>query len=165
MTILRLILVAIALVLWTSAADARPHHKRHHRHHRTHVVKPAPVTPWAAYWARQLRHNQTAFRPAKHRRAWVGGRGRRPRAWCGWYMRGHVASDPGPAFNRAREWARWGRPASPGPGVIVVWRHHVGKIVGKCDGKICPVHSGNDGHRVRTRMRSVAGAIAFRVAG
>ncbi len=49
----------------------------------------------------------------------------------------------------------------PSVGAIVVWRHHVGKIVGQENGQWI-VQSGNDGHAVRTRARSVAGAIAFR---
>ena len=86
----------------------------------------------------------------------------RPRAWCGWYMRGQVGSDPGPAFNLARSWARYGANAGgPSVGAIVVWPHHVGKIVGQENGQWI-VQSGNDGHAVRTRPRSVANAIAFR---
>jgi hypothetical protein len=55
-----------------------------------------------------------------------------------------------------------GTPAhGPAPGVIVVWAHHVGIIVGRhASGWI--VKSGNDGNRVRERPRSVSGAIAFR---
>jgi len=29
----------------------------------------------------------------------------RPAAWCGWYMRSQVGSDPGPEYNLARTWA------------------------------------------------------------
>lgn len=87
----------------------------------------------------------------------------RPRAWCGWFMRHEVASDPGPRFNLARAWAHWGRPASPGVGVMVVWSHHVGKITGRTADGQWIVKSGNDGHAVRERPRSIRGAIAFRV--
>ena len=86
----------------------------------------------------------------------------RPAAWCGWFMRTQVGSDPGPQFNLARSWARYGSNAGgPAVGAIVVWRHHVGKIVGQENGQWI-VQSGNDGHAVRTRPRSLAGAIAFR---
>jgi hypothetical protein len=86
----------------------------------------------------------------------------RPGAWCGWYMRGQVGSDPGPSYNLARSWAHYGSDAGgPTVGAIVVWRHHVGKIVGQENGQWI-VQSGNDGHAVRTRPRSLAGAIAFR---
>jgi hypothetical protein len=88
----------------------------------------------------------------------------RPGAWCGWYMRSQVGSDPGPSYNLARSWARYGSDAGgPSVGAIVVWRHHVGKIVGQENGQWI-VQSGNDGHTVRTRPRSLVRAIAFRQA-
>jgi len=89
----------------------------------------------------------------------------RPRAWCGWWLRQQLGVADR-RFNLAREWTRYGRPAGgPHVGAIVVWRHHVGRIVGPCNGAVCLIQSGNDGHAVRTRERSVAGAIAFRVPG
>ena|SRR6201994_4113522 len=95
-------------------------------------------------------------------RHYAGNAGGRPGAWCGWYMRSQVGSDPGPSYNLARSWAHYGSDAGgPTVGAIVVWRHHVGKIVGQENGQWI-VQSGNDGHAVRTRPRSLAGAIAFR---
>src|SRR5215831_11596852 len=86
----------------------------------------------------------------------------RPRAWCGWYMRQQLGVADR-AYNLARNWAHWGRPSGPVIGAVVVWRHHVGRIVGPCSGSVCVVNSGNDGgHQVRTRERSIANAIAFR---
>lgn len=85
----------------------------------------------------------------------------RPRAWCGFYMR-HLMGVADRSFNLARNWTHYGRPASPQIGAIVVWPHHVGKIVGGSPGA-WQILSGNDGHAVRTRVRSVAGAIAFRI--
>ncbi len=77
-------------------------------------------------------------------------------------MRTQVGADPGPEYNLARSWAHYGMNAGgPSVGTIVVWPHHVGKIVGQENGKWI-VQSGNDGHAVRTRPRSLAGAIAFR---
>jgi hypothetical protein len=76
-------------------------------------------------------------------------------------MRQLVSGDPGPAFNLARNWARWGQAGPAGVGAVVVWPHHVGKIVGQEGGEWI-VESGNDGNRVRTRPRSIAGAIAIR---
>ena len=90
--------------------------------------------------------------------AHVGGR---PAAWCGWEMRQLVSGDPGPAFNLARNWAHWGQAGPAGVGAVVVWSHHVGKIVGQ-EGGAWIIESGNDGNRVRTRPRSLAGAIAIR---
>jgi hypothetical protein len=53
------------------------------------------------------------------------------------------------------------RPAAIG--VIVVWTHHVGKIVGGPDARgDWLVHSGNDGNAVKTRYRSLSRAVAFR---
>src|SRR3984893_18863476 len=87
----------------------------------------------------------------------------RPHAWCGWFMRGQVGSDPGPSFNLARSWAHYGSNAGgPSVGVIVVWRHHVGKIVSHEDGQWI-IQSGNDGGAGRpcpdlSRAQSHAGA-------
>ena len=53
-------------------------------------------------------------------------------------------------------------PAGPGIGVVVVWPHHVGIITGQAPNGEWLVHSGNDGGAVRTRARSLRGAIAFR---
>lgn len=89
------------------------------------------------------------------------GYGARPRAWCGWEMRRLVSSDPGSSYNLARNWAHWGHSGPAGIGAVVVWRHHVGKIVGRENGNWV-IESGNDGHRLRTRPRSIAGVIAIR---
>jgi hypothetical protein len=89
------------------------------------------------------------------------GLGGRPAAWCGWEMRQLVGSDPGASYNLARNWAHWGRSGPVGVGAVVVWPHHVGKIVGQENGQWL-IESGNDGHAVRTRARSLAGVIAVR---
>jgi hypothetical protein len=70
-------------------------------------------------------------------------------------MRHLVGADPGPSFNLARNWAHWGRAGSAGIGAVVVWPHHVGKIVGQQNGEWV-IESGNDGHAVRVRPRSIA---------
>ena len=87
--------------------------------------------------------------------------------WCGNYARHNlVSSDPGSKYNLACNWRDWGRATSAQVGAMVIWcsRHHshVSKIVGACNGNMCLVMSGNDGGAVRTRVRSVAGAI-FRI--
>lgn len=86
--------------------------------------------------------------------------GPRPRAWCGWWMR--TQRGGGPEFNVAWNWRKYGSPTSPQVGAVVVWRHHVGEIVGQASNGQWLVRSGNDGRAVRTRARSVAGAI-FRI--
>lgn len=85
----------------------------------------------------------------------------RPARWCGWYMR-HLMNVADRAYNRAIHWRHYGtRSSGPCVGCIVVWAHHVGLLT-KFDGKEWWVKSGNDGHRVRERPRSLRGAIAFR---
>jgi hypothetical protein len=82
--------------------------------------------------------------------------------WCGIYLGKHLGK-PDRRLWIAREWAREGVNAGgPGIGVVVVWRHHVGIITGQAPNGQWIVHSGNDGGAVRTRARSIAGAIAFR---
>lgn len=88
------------------------------------------------------------------------GLGGRPRQWCGWWMR--TQRGGGPELNLAWNWSRWGRPASPQVGAVVVWRHHVGEITGRAANGQWIVRSGNDGGRVRERPRSIAGAV-FRI--
>ena len=121
------------------------------------------------------RHSGHARRAERHARRRVSeglarvmaeGAGRvvnwsRPRAWCGWWLGRHLGMLDRKLW-LAANWARVGRPAhGPAVGAVVVWRHHVGIITGRADhGWI--VKSGNDGHAVRERPRSVAGAIAFR---
>jgi ribosomal protein L35AE/L33A len=65
----------------------------------------------------------------------------------------------GPEMNLAWNWRNYGSPASAQVGAIVVWRHHVGEIVGQAANGQWLVHSGNDGGAVRTRARSIAGAV------
>lgn len=88
------------------------------------------------------------------------GLGPRPRQWCGWWMRSRRGG--GPEFNVAWNWRKYGSATSPQVGAVVVWRHHVGEIVGRAANGQWIVRSGNDGGAVRTRARSVAGAV-FRI--
>lgn len=82
----------------------------------------------------------------------------RPAKWCGWYMRQRHGG--GPEYNLARNWARRGRASVPHVGAIVVWPHHVGEIVGQTHHGQWIVLSGNDGGKVRSRPRSLRGAVA-----
>jgi hypothetical protein len=83
--------------------------------------------------------------------------------WCGFYMMHYFGKTDrrlALARNGAGEGANAGR---PGAGVGVVWPHHVGEIrAGPNARGQWLVHSGNDGCAVRTRWRSLRGAIAFR---
>jgi hypothetical protein len=175
---MRTILTTIGVLFaFATSAEARPHHHgyRHFAHHHyrhfahRHYRQEAEGTGYASFGSgfgfentgnvgyrrsRHANHRLTSYRSAR-----VAGR---PAAWCGWYMRQQVGADPGPEYNLARSWARYGSNAGgPSVGTIVVWRHHVGRIVGQVNGQWI-VESGNDGHAVRTRPRSLAGAIAFR---
>jgi hypothetical protein len=134
-----------AMIVFAQSAQAREHY-RHHRYRAAHFVRHySQVYPQRSVYGGQIG-------------AHIGGR---PAAWCGWEMRQLVSGDPGPAFNLARNWAHWGQAGPAGVGAVVVWSHHVGKIVGQEGGEWI-IESGNDGNRVRTRPRSIAGAIAIR---
>jgi hypothetical protein len=170
------------MIVFAQSAYARPHAPAHHvsQHEirqqvRQHVSQRAhrrELAPRLAYRdAAPAAANAAAFQgygsdASRLRRQAVigeyrGGSGARPAAWCGWEMRRLVGRDPGPAYNLARNWAHWGQGGAPGVGAVVVWPHHVGKIVGRENGQWV-VESGNDGHAVRTRPRSISGAIAIR---
>jgi hypothetical protein len=133
------------------------HYARRHVHAWRYAAEPrSGYAGDAAYrgfgqWSSGYPLRRTAYR---------GGYGPRPAAWCGWYMR-QLLGVANPAFNLARNWAHWGHAGGPGVGAVVVWPHHVGKIVGR-EGGEWVIQSGNDGHAVRTRPRSIAGAIAVR---
>jgi hypothetical protein len=152
------VVAAAAVMLFAPSAHAREHY-HHHSHHvarhriyaRSHSGR---ITRSAA--------GRTSGEFAYSSRSSYSGRDRgRPAAWCGWEMRRLVGSDPGPSYNLARNWAHWGRSGPAGIGAVVVWAHHVGKIVGRENGQWV-IESGNDGHALRTRPRSIAGAIAIR---
>jgi hypothetical protein len=75
-----------------------------------------------------------------------------------------VPSDPGPAFNAARRWARYGAPArGPARGAIGVMPHHVGIVLGRCaDGRI-HLRSGNHNKRVGDGCYAARRFIAWRI--
>jgi hypothetical protein len=173
---------AAAMIVLTQSAQAREHY-RHHRYHIAHYARhyspPGLGDPgYGDYGAQNMfaenarndfRRNYASQNYSDQvypQRSAYGGQigahvGGRPAAWCGWEMRQLVSGDPGPAFNLARNWAHWGQAGPAGIGAVVVWSHHVGKIVGQEDGKWI-IESGNDGHQVRTRPLSIGGAIAIR---
>jgi hypothetical protein len=173
---------AAAMLVFAQSAQAREHY-RHYRYHVAHYVRhyssPGLGDPRYGDYAAQnmfaenarsdLRRNYASQNYSDQvypQRSAYGGQigthiGGRPAAWCGWEMRQLVSGDPGPAFNLARNWAHWGQAGPAGIGAVVVWSHHVGKIVGQEDGKWI-IESGNDGHQVRTRPLSIGGAIAIR---
>ena len=168
---MRKVVAAGALLFaFATSAEARTHHQhyRHYAHH--HYRQQAQGYGYSsnafgfgsssyAFGFGSSNYEHSSYGHSSYGRSRSGGR---PAAWCGWYMRSQVGADPGPEYNLARSWAHYGSNAGgPSVGTIVVWRHHVGKIVGNENGQWI-VESGNDGHAVRARPRSLAGAIAFR---
>jgi hypothetical protein len=156
------LLAALAVtVIFAQSAQAREHHYRR---------GVEGDVPWGGSLGDSLRGSWGESRGDSWGASWVESSGAtmshaasngRPRAWCGWHMRQLVGGDPGPQYNLARNWASWGHPGPAGIGAIVVWPHHVGKIVGQ-EGGTWIIESGNDGNRVRTRPLSISGAIAIR---
>jgi hypothetical protein len=157
MRVTTLAMAVVTTMAMGHAAEARTHHRSfaHHRVARSYVMA-------HHRWAR--RDGERSFGYAQYAFGGSqggGGYGPRPAEWCGWEMRHLVSSDPGVAYNRAAEWAHWGHAGPAGVGAVVVWPHHVGKIVGQEAG-MWVIESGNDGHALRTRPRSIGGAIAIR---
>ena len=154
---------AAAMFVFAQSAQAREHHRHHFRHReaRGHYVTQESSANFGQPFAFPGQQSSGQYYAYSGRSAQTGHLGGRPAAWCGWEMRQLVSSDPGPSFNLARSWAGWGRSGPAGVGAVVVWPHHVGKIVGQ-QGGTWVVESGNDGHAVRTRPRSLAGVIAIR---
>jgi hypothetical protein len=165
---------AATVMMFSQSAHAREHHHHHYQHNGYHhrlvasrgtLTEPqwgwlgSGASGWTAQATPRLFASAGAAPSAQSSVRYRGGA--RPAAWCGWQMRHLVGADPGPSFNLARNWTRWGRPGAAGIGAVVVWPHHVGKIVGQENGEWI-IESGNDGHALRTRPRSIAGAIAIR---
>lgn len=141
---MRAILAALFICVFVVNADARGHHKHHRPFHG------------AQYTKARIGHRHTSVLSVSYSR---------PSdcygiPWCGCWLR-HYLGVASRAFNLAREWVHYGHATSPHIGAVVVWPHHVGLITGGSPGNWI-VTSGNDGHAVRSRRRSVAGAIAFR---
>jgi hypothetical protein len=151
----RISLTVAILAGWAVAAQARP-------------SSYPPATPFVGDRYGTAQPNTAKHAPMVRQRSLRDGLRReitravgRPSAWCGWWLGQHLGM-PSRHLWLARNWKSVGSHAGgPGVGVVVVWPHHVGIITGKKGGQWV-VKSGNDGHAVRERPRSVAGAIAFR---
>jgi|SRR5580698_11245076 hypothetical protein len=157
-----------ATFVFAQSAQAREHHRHRglHRDASRHWSRAADPSGQRQELGQEFGQDfagssWNGSQPETSRSGSGSGLGGRPSAWCGWEMRQLVSSDPGQEFNLARNWARWGQAGPAGVGAVVVWSHHVGKIVGQEDGNWI-IESGNDGHALRTRPRSIAGAIAIR---
>ena len=87
------------------------------------------------------------------------------RAWCALFANMVLARTGygGTGSAAARSFARYGRAASgPAPGVIAVWPHHVGFVVGAAAPGRIRVISGNHNHRVAEGTYSTRSVMAFR---
>lgn len=164
----RIIAAALALGLFVGAGGA--HAAARHPHRATAALAHCVLTNAGreicrAGEARTTRHARVKTSQSV-RHAYKLKDDPRPRAWCGWWMRHHLGVADR-KFNRALAWRYYGTPAhGPHVGAIVIWSHgrgrgHVGIITGRT-AKGWRVLSGNDGHRVQNRVRSLRGAIAFR---
>ena len=167
-----LVIAAAAIAMFAQSAQAREHHYRTSSPaHEPQLCEAAlgmdagrRIRVAAATFCDSLAgsdQQRREFESYPQHTAYSGHSDGRPSAWCGWEMRRLVGSDPGETYNLARNWAHWGRSGPAGVGAVVVWPHHVGKIVGQENGEWV-IESGNDGHALRTRPRSIAGAIAIR---
>ena len=154
---MRLIAGVLALVLTILIANTAE--ARRYNHHRPHVTNVSDNSTNARRDFDGRRNHRAQVRHAR-RMASGGGTGR-PGAWCGWWLGRHLGMTDRRLW-LARNWAQVGQNVStPQIGAVVVWRHHVGIITGRV-GEQWIVKSGNDGSGVRERVRSIAGAIAFR---
>lgn len=137
---MRAALIALSLLIMPALGQAHP---RHHHYHR------------AWHSRRVLTMDFGGSNVARARRQGL--------PWCGAAMadffglRGPI----GRMLWVARNWARMGVRTIARIGAVVVYRHHVARIVGR-DGGRWVMWSGNDGHRYRVRPRSLRGAIAIR---
>lgn len=83
--------------------------------------------------------------------------------WCGCWLR-HIFGIADSSLNLAINWASRGTPATPETANVVVWHHHVAKLLGH-DGRRILIQSGNDRGAVRTRWVStgiLGGVVAYR---
>ena len=170
-------LVALALTGPASAHGWHYHYASRH-HHAIHwgTLPKSPEWPHSTLFGPQWSWEQPQKEPRKYvsrtespYRASLAGSGLASRPadcygipWCGCYMR-HLLGVADRAFNLARNWAHWGHATSPHAGAVVVWSHHVGKIVEMVSATEAVVLSGNSGRGgVTQRPLRISNAIAFR---
>ena len=87
------------------------------------------------------------------------------RAWCAVFANMVLKRTGyhGTGSAAAVSFARYGRPAAgPAPGVIAVWPHHVGFVVGSNGPGRIRVVSGNHNHRVEESTYATRGVMTFR---
>lgn len=159
-----------ALTLAVPAHASRGHHHSHHHSYSAHHHRGA---------AASHRNHTHSRRDAGAGAVVASNEGGRPRdcwgiPWCGCFLKHflHIPADIAHKLNLnlALNWLHLGEPATrPAKNEVAVWNHggghgHVGVIASDHPDRFGRwlVTSGNDGHAVRTRWRSVVGA-RFRI--
>lgn len=88
-----------------------------------------------------------------------------PSRWCACYLDivlTQIGFKPLGSF-RAKDFRHYGKKAKPGEvGAIMVMKHHVGVVTGKCGNGRVQIISGNYSHRVKLGCYSISKAIAWR---
>jgi hypothetical protein len=143
---------AVSLSLTATEASAHSGNQHHAYRHRGHHVS--------------YRRGPADYGGGRFYGSNVAAARARGMAWCGAEMADELGihGQQGRELWLARNWTHVGTPTSAHVGAVVVWRHHVGRIVGQENGQWV-VQSGNDGGGVRSRARSLSGAIAIRDVG
>ena len=121
---------AASLSLTASEASAHSAHQRHaYQHHR--------IEHYASHRRRPGHYDYGSNVAAARARGLP---------WCGAEMADEIGihGQAGRELWLARNWAQVGAPTSAHVGAVVVWPHHVGRIVGQDNGQWV-VRSGNDG--------------------
>lgn len=152
-------LVALAVVFTGGAAEARPNDGSMWAgsYEQGSVANTRSRAKVRSAQSRNQYRAERGDRGYSRNYASRSGAGARPAKWCGWWMR--TQKGGGPQYNLAWNWRSYGSPGSPQVGAVVVWRHHVGMITGRAANGQWIVTSGNDGGRVRSRARSISGAV------
>ncbi len=133
--------------------------KKYAREHRTRKVRTAVKYEGETYSPDPVQWGAKSI--ARVTGEVLGGRPNgAPRAWCGFWLGRHLGLTDRRLW-LARNWASVGAAAVKQIGAVVVWNHHVGLVTDISANRI-KVLSGNDGHRVRNRWRTVRGVIAYR---
>ena len=147
MKLLYSVLLLLSLIF---PAQARSHHHVPRFHTHSHSI--------VSFHHVNMAHSHHHVFKRRHGLHPVTGQSEgRPSAWCGWQMRQWFGG--GPEYNLAANWRHRGSPSNAQVGAYVVWPHHVGVITGYDSSRsLWVVKSGNDGHQVRERPRSLAGA-------
>jgi hypothetical protein len=162
-----LLVVALAI-----PAEARSHHRHysHVHHHATRIALAesndcVPDNNGRCAWFGTISRTSEARRGGQRVTGFddgsiIGGRPSGcPHAYCGCGLRLYLGiSDP--RLNLAWNWARFFPRASPGPGMAVVWGHHVAlieRMVGPREAILRDYNSG--GGLSRVHERSIAGAV------